>query len=392
MRVAFIWEWGAGLGHLSRFVPIAGHLTEAGHEVTIISRDLQHLPKLFPCQRYRWLAAPVLSGRTSRPIAAPRNIAEIAWNLGYDCCDGVIAAVRIWKELFEHCRPDLVVTDFGLAGAAVARGMQIRCLRIGTGYTCPPASNILVSMSRDDELPPRSIGDQVLEHLNLALRVANLVDGNNWADLIVDDESTLLATTSSLDPYRHARPQARYNGVWFATSGQLARWQNAAEHLTFGYLKPFRHFAALCDSLQRMSVCMALFGDAALQQSIPQRYSSHVSWQSSPVDMRTIQSQCRFAICNANHGTTARLLSLGIPILAIPLYFEQSLTAQQIHERGWGITCDPNQPAHFATAIEVLLHDGKFAAQCAIEADRMMEISRDPLKRACDWFDRHTLF
>lgn len=64
-------------------------------------------------------------------------------------------------------------------------------------------------------------------------------------------------------------------------------------------------------------------------------------------------------------------MSLEIPVLAIPLYLEQSLTARSIKENGLSIAVGPGRPESFHKAIAQLKHArdisdraNKFANRC----------------------------
>jgi len=72
--------------------------------------------------------------------------------------------------------------------------------------------------------------------------------------------------------------------------------------------------------------------------------------------------------------------------LAIPLFYEQQLTARRIQSNGWGVVCDPNEPNQFGAAIDRLLGDDGFAKRC-IAAAAQLDFGTNAFNEATKWFD-----
>jgi hypothetical protein len=83
-RILFAWELGANLGHLSRDVPVAEKLREAGHDVVFAVRDTRVAAEILTPRQFDFIQSPVFLGRAhlSEP---PANYAEILEAEGW--CD-----------------------------------------------------------------------------------------------------------------------------------------------------------------------------------------------------------------------------------------------------------------------------------------------------------------
>jgi hypothetical protein len=190
-----------------------------------------------------------------------------------------------------------------------------------------------------------------------------------------------------LDPYHSHRPEADYVGFWDSGGGLPPRWPAFGESKTIAYLKPFASLPRLLDALRAARVATALIGDS-IPTGMLHGFANHsVASQPAMIDFSHQASECRFAICNANHGTTARLLSLGIPLLVIPLYLEQRITAEVVHRNGWGIHVDPHQPDQFLDAIEMLNSRRSYSEAAAMFASKYQSFARDGLTQATERLD-----
>lgn len=392
MKIVFTWEWGAGWGHLRRFRPLAQRLVDAGHELVTVTRDLVRTQACLGDLAVQCLQSPIVSSAYENVIHAPSTIADIAWNLGYDAPERITATLRGWADSLRLLDPDLIIADFGLSSSAVAAAMQIPVIRLGTGYTCPPPTHPLAGLSgMEVDRASRQREETMIGSILAALRAVHLPCEMEWPDLLGQEDRTLLVTLPALDPYREARDNVEYLGVWDVAVRARPNWPSFGDCQTVAYLKPFPSLHKLLESLHRMGVSTALVGDAIASRNLPSFTVESYRIQQGPVDLEQAKRSCRFAICNANHGTTAKLMSLGIPILAIPLYLEQRLTAHSIQEKGLGIAVEPGRPESFHKAIAQLKHDrdicdraDRFANHCQPHVKGAIERTMAKLQSCLD--------
>lgn len=91
------------------------------------------------------------------------------------------------------------------------------------------------------------------------------------------------------------------------------------------------------------------------------------------VPQRELLGRCRAVVCHAGSGTLVSALSLGLPVVVLPLGADQPDNADRCQELGVGVALDPvTVSAHdLAAATEAVLHDEHFtgaAAELAREA------------------------
>lgn len=352
MKILYTWEWGAASGHLRRFVSLASRLRDAGHEVTIVAKELYRLPCLFPFESYRWVQSPD-SGRATELLPAPRTFAEVAYNLGFDASDRITSICGAWHEILRQHRPDLVLCDFGAASSWVAAAMEIPTIRIGTGYSCPPSDAESIEFLPGHS-SAASVVDRLLDQVASAMQVLGLKHKPCWNDVLLPPDRTLLASVPALDPYHQYRLSEEYSGTWDHDGQQDPPWRGQGQYRAVAYLKPFGNLPPLLAALHALGAETVLYGDGIPDQLLRSVRNSRLIISDAPLRFSGLSQACDFVLCNGNHGTTAKALSQGVPVFAIPLFLEQRVTAARIQSEGWGVFVDPRMPQEFMSkAIEI---------------------------------------
>ncbi len=345
MKILFAWEWGAGAGHLRRFVPMFLRLNSSGHHLTIVARELRRLPRLFSSRDDCWIQAPD-AGRAMDVVSNACSFADVAYNLGFDNEDNVFAVFAAWQKILRQQRPNLVISDFGVACLWVATAMGIPTVRIGTGYSCPPQGAESTSFLVNSAAPSRT-ADSILATVTSAMRRLRLDFNPSWNDVLLPPHRTLLASLPTLDPYSEHRTTDEYSGTWDFDGQVQPSWQGLAKHQAVAYLKPFPHLTQLLASLHSLAIETILYGDGISEAMFRQVRNPLLKLCDMPLSLSALPPKCDLMICNGNHGTTATSLAQGLPVLAIPLFLEQRVTAVRIQTEGWGVNLDPRRPEQF---------------------------------------------
>ncbi|WP_235033401.1 glycosyltransferase [Rubripirellula obstinata] len=346
-------------------------MVNSGHEVTLVTRDLNGTSALFPPHTVRCLPAPIQMPAGHRSIPNPVTLAQLAWNLVFHNEDQSADSIRSWRDIFRLVEPDLLIADFGLMSLAVAKSLGVPSVRIGNGYLCPPSgdSPALFDLFLEEQLDKEALDDIekasrcIISAIGKALCKVGLKRQPSWRDLLLPVERTVLITIPALDPYQNQRENdATYLGFWDRCGGRDAVWSGTAEIKAFAYLKPFAGLKSLLTELTSCNVATALVidGDANLEPSIQTTHP--IQLQDGMVDISTLTKECRFAICNGNHGTVCRLLTAGIPILSAPLFLEHRITSAAVHRYGCGLSIRPNTPGNYYAAVSRICSDEKYRA------------------------------
>jgi hypothetical protein len=328
-------------------------LQQSGHQVTLVAKELRNVPKLFPAKHYRWLQAPETATATS-PIAQPQSFADVAYNLGFDHEDKVLAVCGAWLENLRQQKPDLIIADFGVACLWIATALGIPAIRIGTGYSCPPQSAqslSFVSESTNDSLT----ADTVLARAAAALHELGLSSDADWNDVLLTPDRTLLATVSPLDPFANSRTENEYSGPWDQNGQVNPQWSGIGRHRAIAYLKPFQGLPQLLASLHRLSVETVLYGDGIPRSLLDSMRNPLLKVSDAPLRLSNLTHSCDFVLCNGNHGTTSKALGQSIPVFAVPLFLEQRITAATVQREQWGVSAVPHRPDEFPRKLEHVL-------------------------------------
>lgn len=145
VTIAFAWELGANLGHLSRGSPLAQRLQVQGFRTIFAVRDIALAHSLLTAARVDFVAAPRYKGayRSARP---PINYSELLAECGYLDPLALRALVRAWIGLWRTIDPAVVVIDHSPTALLAARVLRIPAVLIGTGFTIPPGADPMPSM------------------------------------------------------------------------------------------------------------------------------------------------------------------------------------------------------------------------------------------------------
>jgi UDP:flavonoid glycosyltransferase YjiC (YdhE family) len=213
--VFFGWEFGGGLGHLTRFLPIARRLYDKGHIVTLAVRDLEKarpvLAKTFPddtsgaaakhqlriVESAKWLSAGE-PGQRKMPV---HSLADAMCVFDYQRLPLLTKMVQTWSDLLDQSQPDLIVGDFAPTLRLAHLG-SAPFLMVGNGYTIPPPARLLPPIRPwQEKLQPFSRANEagILQSLNIVRRRAKGQRVDFVADVLNGDHKWIF-TIPEFDP------------------------------------------------------------------------------------------------------------------------------------------------------------------------------------------------
>jgi UDP:flavonoid glycosyltransferase YjiC (YdhE family) len=282
--------------------------------------------------------------------------------------------VAAWRHLFELVDPDLIVFDHSPIGLLAARVHRAKRVLLGTGFCAPPAvcplpqlrpwvRADLAQLAKDEE-EVRCIVDEALRR-NRTPALPRL------GDIYGDVDLNLLTTYEELDHFGPRR-DARYWGVQLSCPATPPQWPRAAGKKIFAYLKSSPGLPELLDKLNKLGQPSIVFGSWVDEKAKRRFASSTLRLEHRPLDIRLVAEQCDLAILNATHGTTAELLLRGVPLLQLPIFIEQSLTARNTVGIGAALAANRRDARAVAARLDQLLASeryrkaaGRFAAKYA---------------------------
>ncbi len=391
-RILIAWELGENWGHLSRDVPVARRLQALGYRVAFAVADTRIAAEILGSEEFAFVQAPQAQ-RSQVPGKTSVNHAEIALTRGYDDPATLQGLIGAWLGLFDLFRPDGLLVDYAPTAVLAARIRSTPAVLAGSGFELPPRTCPIPSFRPwDSVLPSRLAASEevALRNINQVLNRFGAAPLPQFAD-IFSGRQRVLTTVAELDHYG-ARQGERYAGPIFDLSGaRRVAWQaNGAGKRIFAYLRP---------SLPRIEDLLIALraggGDVVcsfpgVPPALVQRYQSpRLRIFSEPLAIAPLLPEADLVVASGS-GMAAAALLAGVPLLLIPQWAEQRLSALRVEELGAGLighgkTAPPSYPA----LIERLLSQPDFRVSASRFAEQYKAFrSDDAVERVVDAIQR----
>jgi UDP:flavonoid glycosyltransferase YjiC (YdhE family) len=156
-------------------------------------------------------------------------------------------------------------------------------------------------------------------------------------------------------------------------------WPDAGGKKILAYLNPiYRDFEIILQVLSSLPCCTLVIA-AGVSEKIVQKYSGpSLQFTRGLVDLETVRHECDLTVCHAAHGTTNHMLLAGRPLLLLPIYLEQTLTAINVLKRGAGLVVDPAEKTpDYKKLILRLIEDGSFTESAQAIASKYRDLDLD---------------
>lgn len=340
MRVLFVTN--PGEGQLYPMVPLAWALHAAGHE-TIVAAPEDFLPKILRAGLAAAASSGPIdmveimttgSGGSLRPTemtweaqvgAAARGFAMLAERTA----DSLSALVEVW-------RPDLLITE------STAFVTPIVADRHGVPYV----------EHRPGPAMPTLLGKLVAEELRRDLPEPALIVDNCPPSFQHDDV-----------PRGHVTRYVAYNGPGIMASWMLARGESKRVCVTLGTGLPHDP-----DSWSLLKLMVAALDELAVEMVLAVPDPDEVGspqWGTLPPSVRAVGRfplsamvpTCDLVINHGGAGSAMTTMVSGLPQLTVPHYGDQFRTANQVRQRGVGLSIPISEvsPDTVKTAVSALL-------------------------------------
>ena len=379
--LVYTWEWGAGNGHLRRFLPIASALKKAGHDVVLVVRDVARAESMFAGFGFTILATPTLPSNCVCKLREPQTFAGLAWNLGVHDVLQLSRCIAEWKQLLVSLRPSNVVADFGLLSGYVAHALHIPVARVGLGFGTPPPGAILNGMfGQTPSQRELDLAEQIRCAFCAVATSNHFARPKDWDELFAAGGPTLLASVSEFDPYRRWRNQSHYLGTWSIDSGVTPQWPNGKCIRALAYLKASAGLVEQCKQLSKLGLHVVLACDGPAPgalSAIPNLTLAKGLLRTSIGD-----NPYQLVVCNANHGVTIRAIELGRPVLMFPTFIEQRWNAQVVEQLGFGMNCERLAQGNGANGVQQLIEAVSGDARLQDYAKALRESNKSSLPNA----------
>ena len=359
--ILYAWEFGANLGHIGTFLPVARELRQRGATVHWAVTHAHQAARLLPKAGFDWLQAPTMPEQ--RREGPPLNYADILLRFGYTNGDDLLGLVVAWRELLRLTNAKLVLADHSPTALLAARTLDIPVMLFGSGFFAPPQVNPTPNMRPWVAVSAEQLftADRLaLTNINAVLERYGKPPLDYLAQLFQVAENSLLSFPE-LDHYA-ARGPARYWGMLPAAVGEDSTWPTVAGPRVFSYLRPeMPHVEAALQALHGLSGSVLIYAPG-LAAELMQRYAApHISFSPVPVDLNKVARQADAGLTYASAAATVAFLMAGKPVLMMPGHLEQFLFARRVEEMGAGLIQNPDQAPHNLVAmLRQVLDDPRF--------------------------------
>jgi len=357
-EILLTWELGAGLGHLTRLLPIAQAFQANGHSITLAARDLTHVRSLFGALPRATFQAPLRHSRPRNPILKSASFSQVLHNVGYDDANILQGLLTAWQAILNAVNPQLLIADHSPTALLAARGRKLKTAAIGGGFEFPkpgrPFTPFLDPLSGQQLGALLATDDAMLENTNTALRRLQLPAIRALHDIYAGLDEACFLTLAELDHYG-AREGVDYLGIRGMDGGQPAQWPELDAPKIYAYLKPFPKLPEFLALLKTTALNVLIYNNNLPRQLVAAHSAANVSFVDRPLDLRQVADQAALAIVNANHATTGTLLLSGLPCLMIPLQAEQALLAGRVTRLGAGIAVNAMDEHNIMAGLKHML-------------------------------------
>lgn len=342
--ILYAWEFGANLGHVGAFMPLARSLRDQGHEVHWAVTQPASVGDFLAAQNFSCVAAPVIP-ELSRP-GPPLSYADILLRFGYADAKALFGLVGAWRELMRLTGAQMVMADHAPTAVLAARTVGLPVMLFSNGFTVPPRLSPLPNMRPWAEVAPQVLLDldqAALRNINHVLQrfgqpamahLANLFD--------VAEES--LVSFPELDHYADRGPARYWGSLPSAGGGERLNWPAGGTRI-FAYLRrEVVHAEAVLTALHALGhATLVYFPD--LPAEFAARFSApHLQFATHPADIDQMTQEADLAVTYSSLATTTAFLLAGKPLLLLPTHLEQYLVARRVVDMGAGEVVSPEAP------------------------------------------------
>lgn len=327
--VLLVNELGAGLGHITRLMPVAQALKARGHRPVIAVHDVVAAAPALTDPSMAVLQAPFWNGRVY-PKSPTRTFACLLSDRGFTRPDVMGPLMTSWLSLFDVVKPDLIVADHSPTTCMAAHG-RAPLVVIGDGFTLPPSDGPVFPPLRTD-VPPVVPEADVLAAVQDVQRAHGIPPFEKLPQLFAQAHRFLLGLPQ-VDPYRKDRNETVHGPLQ-----PLPQRQPLPETGGF-YAYLYAHHPLVGPLLQKLAAARIpgkmFIHEASADRRAQVRQLGFTVFD-EPQPLARVLGEARAVIHHGGAGVTAAALAVGRPQILLPRYLEQRITGAALYHLGAG--------------------------------------------------------
>jgi rhamnosyltransferase subunit B len=333
-RVLLGQDYGEGFGHAARLVPIAQALERRGVETYLAVPDFVTTLPVLKASGLPFVQAPHKSAPQRREFEGrvSASFADILARGGFDQPQWLLAHLLAWQGLLDLYRPDLIIADYAPVLSLAAFG-KVPVVRVGTGYTVPPA---------DEEKFPKLYNGALLigeEAVLACVREAQRERGREVPRAlpeIVRGAAAFITHLDRFDPYAAHRRKKLATGPLKPLPAPAS---GPPEVDYFAYVTAsYDGVRTVLDALRASGLTGSLYARGARPESIAELRRRGFTVHETPPPLAEVAALAALVVHHGGIGTTESVLALGRPQLVIPRHAEQTLNGWVVGRQGAALT------------------------------------------------------
>lgn len=352
-KICFVWEFGAGLGHILPHLEIFKKLKQMGHELVFVVKEPDKVHRYLGNENLICLQCPVVKKDLNRHIKNPINFSQILYNLGFYSPEIVYTHISLWKNYFTLIDPDIVIFDFSPFALIASQKFSFKKVIINEGYLVPPDLTPLPSVIEEspENNKLQELEDKILSYINKACEMAKLPKLNRISQIFyLPDTLRFLKTLPEFDPYVKYRENPNYI-LFQPPEIEEKLYSILSKYRCFGYLKPHKNISAIVNLLKSYNIKSLIVIDGVKETIIDES----IVITNKLVNIRNIANSLEFAILNGNINSVIDFLMLGIPVFNLPLTVNQFLISESVSFHKLGAWANINNNKQIQKEFELFL-------------------------------------
>lgn len=336
-RILFAWELGGNLGHIAKYLPLLRVLHQRGHDVLFASKDVELAERLLRNEGIPHIQAPIVT-RFKGKIREPASFADVLAELGFAEADTLSGLISGWRSLMTLYKPDVLVAEYAPAAQIAAGLHSVKCLRLSTGFECPPDITPFplfrpwLKLSEEDRLTRER---QLLSNLNAVCTRQGAAQFSSLQKALNPDLS-LMATLPELDHYGN-RKGANYIGPMYTLEdGLTCNWPAHPGIRIFAYIRPYPELPHMLDALRNSMANVLAVVPGISAEKIAEYSSERFRIFSEQLKLAHLMQDMDLAITHGGHGLAGAFLIQGVPTLTVPTNIEQWMVSNRLVRLGIG--------------------------------------------------------
>ena len=326
------YEYGLGMGHLARILPISRILSVHNHRVIFFVYNPQECVQTLVKEKIPIIAVMNIRSNIPEMRNQPRynSYSDFMAMAGGYHLEHLYAITLSWKTIFDLYKPDLIICDHSPNCCLAAFG-RIPVVLLGDGFTLPPAYEPFfpVISGVANIVDP----DRVLENM----RIVQKMHGHRIPQTITEPFRTaarLFCTLPELDHYLLMRrdkvigppPNDLFEPIITPTE---PRW--------FAYLKAnFQITSKILENLCTVKIPGEVYINDLTHEGEERLTLNNIIVHRSPPPMNQILPRVSVVLHHGGNGLSCAALSAGRPQIVVPMYHEAELTGGFLQRTGAG--------------------------------------------------------